>query len=79
MAAKEYCNQHKCCDCIKTCFYDQRIPCSLDCENLTEDGNIKIISCLMSGCEEVKYIFDMVNSTGAEITAKYGEIAKYPY
>lgn len=61
------------------CRLDQAIPCSPNCENLTEDGNIKVSECLRSGCEEVKYIFDVLHKTDAQIIEEYGATAPYPY
>lgn len=61
------------------CKLDMTIPCSPSCENLTEDGMIKIAKCLEDGCVEVKYIFDVLYKTNEEIIAEYGEIAVYPY
>lgn len=79
MAHRLYCRKRACSECKENCYIDGAIPCSPDCENLTEDGKIKVAECLKSGCEEVKYIFDMVNSSDAEIIGEYGEIAEYPY
>lgn len=79
MAIKGYKCKQKCSECKKDCSLDQQIPCSPDCENLTEDGKIKIRGCLESGCDEVKYIFDMENCTVQEIMDIYGEITNYPY
>ena len=77
MAITGYCGK-KCSQC-SGCSLDERIPCSPDCDNLTGYGKIRIKECLETGCEEVKYIFDMVDKTDEEIIAKYGEIAAYPY
>lgn len=77
MAIKGYCGK-KCRDC-NGCYLDETIPCSPDCENLTEDGKIHIRACLDSGCEEVKYIFDMVGCSNENIIEQYGETALYPY
>lgn len=77
MAIRGYCGK-ECGDCAG-CALDERIPCSPACENLTKDGKIKIKECLREKCEEVKYIFDMVDKSDEEIIAKYGEIAEYPY
>lgn len=79
MAIKGYCGGE--CGCMKecnSCKLDMTIPCSPSCENLTEDGMIKIAQCLADGCEEVKYIFDVINLTDDEIITKYGKIAPYP-
>lgn len=78
MAIKNWCGD-KCAECNKSCILDQSIPCSPDCEKLTEDENIKIAECLKVGCEEIRYIFDMVEATDEEIIDKYGTIAPYPY
>lgn len=80
MAIRGYCGGN--CgfmDKCNNCKLDMTIPCSPSCENLTEDGMIKIAKCLKDGCEEVKYIFDVVHKTDEEIIAEYGEIAPYPY
>lgn len=77
MAIRGYCGKE--CSQCSGCSLDDRIPCSPDCENLTEDGKIQIKKCLKAGCEEVKYIFDMVDKTDEEIITEYGEIALYPY
>lgn len=61
------------------CYLDMNIPCSPDCENLTVDGKIHITKCLMSGCEEIWYIFDMVGASEEEIVKAYGDVAEYPY
>ena len=79
MALKGYCGLHTCCDCSLGCRLDQMIPCSPDCENLTEDGKILVEKCLQSGCEEVKYIFDMANASDIEVVKEYGPVAIYPY
>lgn len=77
MAIRGYCGK-KCGDC-NGCSLDETIPCSPDCENLTKDGKIHIRECLNSGCEEVKYIFDMVGCSNEDIVEQYGETALYPY
>lgn len=80
MAIKGYCGGE--CGCMKkcnNCKLDMTIPCSPSCENLTEDGMIKIAECLKSGCIEVKYIFDAIYKTDEEIIAEHGKIAPYPY
>lgn len=77
MPVKGYCGK-ACAEC-EGCHIDSIIPCLPDCKNLTEDGQIKIKDCLSEGCSEVKYIFDMVQATDAEILDKYGEVAEYPY
>lgn len=74
---KEWCGR-VCSDC-SGCRLDERIPCSPDCENLTEDGKIKLKQCLESGCNEPRYIFDMLGKTDSEIIEIYGEVAVYPY
>lgn len=77
MALKEHCGKN-CSDCKNPCKLDETIPCSPDCENLTKDGKIKITKCLEDGCAEIRYIFDMLQSTDKEIINKYGDIAVYP-
>ena len=77
MAIKSYCGK-QCSQCAG-CSLDERIPCSPDCENLTEDGKIFIKGCLDAKCEEVKYIFDMVGCTDEKVIENYGDIAPYPY
>ena len=79
MALKGYCGLHACYDCTLGCKLDQRIPCSPDCENLTEDGKILVEKCLEANCEEVKYIFDMANVSDDEVLKAYGPVAPYPY
>lgn len=79
MAIKGYCGKRKCCDCHTVCLLDEQIPCSPDCENLTEDGMIQIEECLKAKCEETQYIFDMVGCSDEEIIERYGKIAVYPY
>lgn len=79
MAIKGYCGLKKCCDCNTGCRLEQMIPCSPDCENLTMDGKIHIKRCLQAKCEEVKYIFDMIDASDDEILREYGDIANYPY
>lgn len=61
------------------CCLDMNIPCSPDCENLAVDGKIHITKCLLSGCEEIGYIFDMVGASEEEIVKAYGDVAEYPY
>ena len=89
MAIKGYCGgecggMEKC----NKCSLDLSMPCSPSCDNLTEDGMIKIAKCLADGCEEVKYIFkddeaetdeEILGKTDEEIIAEYGEVAEYPY
>lgn len=80
MAIKGYCGGE--CGCMKKCakcMLDLSMPCSPSCDNLTEDGMIHIAKCLRDGCEEVRYIFDVLEKTDEEIIAMYGEIAPYPY
>ena len=77
MAIRGYCGK-KCSQCTG-CSLDEIIPCSPDCENLTEDRKIFIKRCLADKCEEVKYIFDMVGYTDEKIIENYGDIAPYPY
>ena len=79
MAIKGYCGLKSCCDCSTGCDLDDSIPCSPDCENLTQDGNILIGNCLKAQCEEVKYIFGMPACSDGELMQSYGPIAKYPY
>ncbi len=80
MAIRGYCGgECGCMDKCNGCKLDMTIPCSPSCENLTEDGMIKIAKCLADGCVEVKYIFDVLYKTNEEIIAEYGEIAVYPY
>lgn len=80
MAIKGYCGgECGCMDKCNNCKLDMIIPCSPSCENLTEDGMIKIAECLKDGCSEVKYIFDAIHKTDEEIIAEYGKIAPYPY
>lgn len=78
MAIKGYCG-NRCYDCEHECELSMTIPCSPNCDNLTEDAKIKIKNCLEEGCPEVRYIFDMVNATDEEVIREYGEIAEYPY
>lgn len=66
-------NEKKCADCR----LDQSIPCSPNCENLTQDGIINLKKCFADGCEEPKYIFGMPEATAEEIIARYGAIAPY--
>ena len=80
MALRGYCGgECGCMDKCNNCNLDMTIPCSPSCENLTEDGMIKIAKCLEDGCEEVKYIFDVIRKTNEEIIEEYGDIAPYPY
>ncbi len=77
MALKQWCGK-ECSEC-KGCKLDEMIPCSPDCENLTEDGKIKVKACLESGCEEVKYALCLEDLSNKELLAKFGEVTKYPY
>ena len=78
MAINGYCGKRSCCDCTSPCKLDQEIPCSPDCENL--DGQtIKIAECLKAGCEEVKYIFDMVGCSDEELLDAFGKETLFPY
>lgn len=77
MALKQWCGK-KCSEC-RGCKLDEMIPCSPDCENLTEDGKIKVKACLESGCEEVKYVLSAEDLNDKELLEKFGEIADYPY
>lgn len=80
MAIIGYCGGE--CGCenkCNACRLDLIIPCSPSCENLTENGMIKIAECLKAGCMEVKYIFDVLHKKNEEIIAEYGEIAPFPY
>lgn len=79
MALEAYCGKRACSECKTYCDLDLSIPCSPDCENLTEDGKIKVAECLKEKCEEVKYIFNMPEATDEEILVAYGEITDYPY
>ena len=75
---KDWCGKI-CCDCKKTCNLDEQIPCSPDCENITEDGFIKVKECLESGYDEIRSVLNMKNGTDQEILKKYGYIAIFPY
>lgn len=75
---KEWCGK-TCCDCEHPCKLDKVIPCSPDCENLTENGYIKVKECLDAGCDNIKHIFNMADATDAEVLAKYGTITIFPY
>lgn len=55
IAHKNWCKR-PCCDCTAPCGSDETIPCSPDCENLTEDGQPLTEQCLASGCDGIKYI-----------------------
>lgn len=77
MALKQWCGK-ECSEC-KGCKLDEMIPCSPDCENLTEDGKIKVKECLKSGCEEVKYVLHEEDLSNEELLAKFGEVTEYPY
>lgn len=77
MALKQWCGKD-CGEC-KGCELDEMIPCSPDCENLTEDGKIKVKQCLESGCEEVKVIFHAESLSDEEFIKKFGEVADYPF
>lgn len=79
MAIKGYCGIKACCDCSRGCKLDASIPCSPDCENLTHDGKILLEKCLQEKCEEVKYIFNMPDSSDEELLTKYGAVTQYPY
>lgn len=80
MAIKGYCgNECGCSDKCSKCGLDLAIPCSPSCENLTEDGMIRVSRCLEDGCEEIRYIFDVLDWTDKEIIEEYGENAQYPY
>lgn len=72
----ELCGTHKKCN---SCKLNLSIPCGPSCSNLTIDGKINIAGCLRDKCEEVKYIFDMINCTNDELLKCYGKIAPYPY
>lgn len=68
MAIKGYCggdcgNMSKC----SKCELDLLIPCSPNCENLTEDGMIKIAKCLADGCDEIKHIFGVAHKSDEEV------------
>lgn len=77
MALRQWCGR-ECGEC-KGCKLDEMIPCSPDCENLTEDGKIKVKACLESECEEVKYAFGAENLSNEELLTKFGEVTEYPY
>ena len=80
MAIKGYCGGE--CGCMTKCAnckLDMSMPCSPNCENLTEDGMIKIAECLKCGCYEVKCIFDAIHKADEELIAEYGKVAEYPY
>lgn len=79
MALTGYCGERACSDCKTPCRLDESIPCSPDCENLTEEGQILVKKCLESGCEEVKFIFGMEGAADEEVLAAIGESAPYPY
>lgn len=66
-------------DSCQGCELSERIPCSPGCDNLTEDGMIRIADCLKEGCSEIRYIFDVLYKTDEEILDEYGEITVYPY
>ena len=80
MAIKEWCGGN--CgmeDRCQGCKIDLNIPCSPNCENLTQDGMIKISNCFRSGCDEPKYIFGMPDTTNEEIIETCGAVAPYLY
>ena len=54
MAHKEWCGR-ACCDCGHPCSLDERMLCSPDCENLSEDGEPDPVKC--AGCDAyVEYL-----------------------
>lgn len=77
MALKQWCGK-ECSEC-NGCKLDEMIPCSPDCENLTEDRKIKVKACLEFGCKEVKYVLGAENLSKEELLTKFGEVAKYLY
>lgn len=77
MALKQWCGK-ECSEC-RGCKLDEMIPCSPDCENLTEDGKIKVKECLKSGCEEVKYVLREEGLSDEELLEKFGDVTDYPY
>jgi len=81
MALKQWCGK-KCSEC-RGCELDKAIPCSPDCENLTEDGKMIIRGCLEAGCDDwlLEDILHEENEdiTDEEILEKYGELVDYPY
>ena len=79
MAIKGYCKRQSCADCTTSCILDELIPCSPDCENLTDDGKILIEKCLQDKCEEVKYLFNMEDRSDEELLREYGSVNDYPY
>ena len=79
MAIKGYCERQSCADCTTSCTLDESIPCSPDCENLTDDGKILIEKCLQDKCEEVKHLFNMENCSDKELLREYGSVNDYPY
>ena len=79
MAVEGYCKKCRCADCRTFCRLDESMPCSPDCDNLTEDGKILIEKCLQDKCEEVKYIFNMEDCSDEELLMEYGCINDYPY
>lgn len=54
---RDWCKNGKCSECKEGCLLDEKIPCSPDCENLTNDGYILVSKCLESGCDAIKSVF----------------------
>jgi len=50
MAHKGWCGK-TCADCENRCPLSKKIPCRLDCENLSPDGEADIVKCHQDGCD----------------------------
>lgn len=53
MAIKEWCGR-QCSECDLSCFLDESMPCSPDCENLNEDGSRNVNVCKKASCDAYK-------------------------
>ena len=72
-------NARACCDCQHPCRLDESIPCSPDCENLTDDGIVLLAQCIADGCDAVASLLpDFEDMAPETFLVKFGDTYQIP-
>ena len=61
MLQREWCDNGQCSDCTAYCRLDESMPCSPDCENITEDGAFLIEKCTAAKCDALESLLKEMN------------------
>lgn len=70
---------HSCSECTNPCKLDESIPCSPDCPNLSDSGQVSIRKCLLYGCDAIfSLIPEIEGMTVGEFMKTYGTLYQIP-